>query len=135
MNYKIQLNPVKLKERGKYKIIEITDVALHTAKKRPTPSVGKKISCSFKEMNPGRIYLPITDMKMSGGGLFDLRFLTWDEDFMQMIREQEDKGYKVLIKPPEGGIPIVLGDDSIQFINSKNGQRLLRGLAKENYKD
>lgn len=135
MSYQIQIKPFEPMAGGKYKTIEITDIALHTSKKRPTPSVGKKISQSFKDMNPGRIYSPIKDMKLSGDGFFDLRLLSWDEDFMQMIREQEKQGYKVLIKLPPGGIPIVPGDDTIQFMNSKNGKRLIRGLAKEKKPD
>lgn len=59
-----------------------------------------------------------------------LDLLKNDLDFMKMIKEEESKGYKILIELPPHGIPILAGKDTQEFINSKNGKRVLRGLAK-----
>ena len=131
MKEKLELKPFVEKEGVKYKIIQITDIALHTTKKRPTPSHGKKLMESFATKEPGRIYSPIEQCAVSADGSFDLNLLALDEDFVRMVREEEAKGYKVLIGTPKRGIPIVPGDDTIEFMQSKNGKRVLRGLAKE----
>ena len=135
MQYQIQVKPVQPKNGQKYKVIQITDIALHTATRRATPSIPKKIQKSFKRNKPGRIYGPIDNATVSQEGSFTLELLKMDPDFVRMVQEEEAKGYKVLVQLPKGGIPIVLGDDAVEFMNSKNGKRLTRGLAQEKDKD
>jgi hypothetical protein len=54
-----------------------------------------------------------------------------DPDFVKMVMEYERQGYKVALDLPDK-IPLVLGQDSVQFLASVNGQRIMRGLAKDN---
>lgn len=131
MDYELQLKPAVLKNGTKYKIIQITDIALHTAKKTPTPSVGKKIQKAFAADKPGRIYAPIQTSSTTSNRTFTFELLKQDPDFVKLVQEEEAKGYKVLISLPKAGIPIVPGQDTIEFMNSKNGKRLMRGLAKK----
>lgn len=131
MNYKLELKPAVLKDGQKYRIIQITDIALHTAKKTPTSSVGQKIQKAFVANKPDRIYAPIQESAVENDGTFTLELLRQDPDFVKLIQEEEAKGYKVLLSIPKGGIPVVVGKDTIEFMNSKNGKRVLRGLAKE----
>ncbi|MDD4931306.1 MAG: hypothetical protein PHG66_04165 [Candidatus Colwellbacteria bacterium] len=126
-----ELKPAVIKDGVKYKVIQITDVALHTARKTPTPLVGKKIQDALEKNKPDRIYSPIEKLAVSDDRTFTLNLLKTDPDLMRMVREEEAKGYKVLIALPKEGIPVVFGKDTVEFINSKNGKRILRGLAKE----
>ncbi|MEO5646455.1 MAG: hypothetical protein ABIO57_01640 [Candidatus Paceibacterota bacterium] len=135
MEYKLQIKPFEHTDGGKYKIIQITDIALHTAKKNPTPSVGKKIQKAFDANKPDRIYSRIEKTAESDDKKITLELLKMDPDFVRMVEEEESKGYKVLIALPNKGIPVFPGKDTVEFMNSKNGKRLIRGLAKENDKE
>lgn len=136
MNYELQLNRFVPKKGQKYKKIEITDITLHTSHKEPS-SIGKKIRQAFKSMKPGRIYGSISyaeptipsSSPESKSSIIDL--MKKDPEFVKMIREEEEKGYKVLIELPDQ-IPVLAGKDTIEFMASTNGQRILRGLAKNN---
>lgn len=131
MNYQLQLKPAVLKNGTKYRVIQITDIALHTAKKTPTPSVGKKMQKAFEAEKPDRIYAPIEKSALSDDRTLTIELLKQDPDFVKLVREEEAKGYKVLVALPKSGVPIVPGPDTIEFMQSKNGKRLLRGLAKK----
>jgi hypothetical protein len=131
MPYEMRLQPAVLKKGTKYRIIQLTDLALHTTKKTPTPSVGKKFEKAFKAEEPDRIYAPIPKSAMTDTGAFTLEMIKQDPELVRVIQAEEAKGYKVLIALPKGGLPVVLGKDTVEFMNSKNGKRVLRGLAKE----
>lgn len=124
MDYRLELKPAVLKNGTKYRVIQITDIALHTAKKAPTASVGKKMLKAFETMEPDRVYIPIAK------GEFTLEFLRHDPDLLALVKEEEAKGYKVLLSIPKD-LPLALGKDTIEFLKSKNGKRVLRGLAKK----
>jgi hypothetical protein len=126
-----ELKPATIEKGVKYKIIQITDIALHTARKTPTPLVGKNIQKAFESNKPDRIYSHMEESAISDDRTFTLNLLKNDPDLMRMIQEEEAKGYKVLIGLPKEGIPVVLGNDTVEFINSKNGKRILRGIAKK----
>ncbi len=130
MDYKLELKPAVMKNGQKYKIIRITDIALHTAKRAPTPSVGKKVQKAFETDSPDRIYSNIEKSAFSENRTFTLNLLKTDPDFVRMVQKEEANGYKVLIALPNDGIPVVPGKDTIEFMNSKNGKRIIRGLAK-----
>jgi hypothetical protein len=134
-DYQLQLKPAVLKNGAKYRIIEITDIALHTAKKTPTPSVGRKVQKAFVAKKPGRIYRPIEESVVTDGRGYILELLKQDPDFVKLVQEEEAKGYKVLVSIPKGGVPTKFGTDTEEFLQSKNGKRLLRGLAKDNRKE
>ena len=133
MPYELQLNPFVRKDGWKYKVIRITDFALHTTQNPPT-SIGKKIRKSFKHNQPGRIYGSI---KYSDSAPFPentlsiLDLIKKDPEFLKFIEEQEKNGYKVLLELPKE-IPVVAGKDTIEFMASINGKRILKGLAKNN---
>ena len=135
MDYKLELKPAVMKNGQKYKIIQITDLQLHTAPKTPTPSVGKKMQKAFEADKPDRIYSKIDKTAVSEDHTFTLELLKMDPDFVRMVQEEEAKGYKVLIAFPNQGIPVVPGKDTVEFMNSKNGKRIIRGLAKKNRKE
>ncbi|MDD2637320.1 MAG: hypothetical protein PHW82_17670 [Bacteroidales bacterium] len=139
MEYQLQIKPFEKKDGVKYKLITITDIALHTSKMNPTISLGKKIKESFKFKKPGRIYGLIPKVQSSSPSseenMFMLDMLKKDVSFMKMIQEEEKKGYKILVGFPKEGIPVFAGKDTKEFINSKNGKRIIRGLAKNNNKD
>lgn len=135
MNYKLKLQPAVVKKGVMYKIIQITDITLHTSEKTPTVLAGKKIQKAFKNNTPGRIYAPIENSSISNNKAINLDLLKNDPDFVRMLQEEESKGYKVLIALPNEGIPLLAGSDTVEFINSKNGRRVIRGLAKETNKE
>ena len=132
----LKLIPTQRKEGMKYKSILITDIALHI-QKRPTTSLGSKIRKSFETDKPGRIYTPmirsseLSEEKGAEEGFkFILDMFSKDPDFIEYVEEERKKGFEVTLQIPKSGIPIFMGDDTNEFINSKHGQRLLRRLAK-----
>ena len=135
MDYKIDLIPFQEKDGVKYKIIQITDIALHTSPKKPTPSVGKKVQKAFENNKPDRIYSNLEKPEVTGNGSITLDLLKMDPDFVKMVQNEEAQGYKVLISLPKSGVPIFAGKDTVEFMDSKNGKRLTRGIAKGKDKD
>lgn len=127
----LKIRPYKAIDGVKYKVIQLTDLKLHTMSKRPTPSFGKKVCEAFQHNTPGRVYSTLPKpMVPTSDNSFILEILKLDPDFMKMVQEEETKGYKVLISVPEEGVPVLLGEDTIEFLDSKNGKRLLRKLDK-----
>lgn len=114
----------------KYKIIQLTDFQLHSTQKQPPLLVGKKFQTAFETNTPGRFYntlpKPAAEQKP---GTFSFK-IDLGPDFLRMVQEEEAKGYKVIIKLPDGGAPVFLGKDTIQFMASKNGKRIHRGREK-----
>lgn len=137
MEYKLELKPFVQKDGVKYKILQITDIALHTAKMPPTTNVGRKIQQSLAKNKPGRIYSPIQQPPDVGNDRmsFILDLIKQDPKLVKMVQEEEENGYKILISIPKEGVPVVAGKDTQEFIKSKNGQRVLRGLAKNKSKE
>lgn len=133
MDYKLELKPATPKNGQKYKVIQITDIALHTGKKTPTPSVGKKMRQAFTAGKPDRVYSPLKKPDTADSRTFIIELFKQDPDFMAFVREEEAKGYKVLLSLPKDGIPVVPGKDTVEFIHSKKGKRVLRRLAKEKH--
>lgn len=131
MNQQIELKPFVAEDGQKYKIIQLTDIALHTTKKQATPSHGKKIAKSFDQMEPGRIYSPIGENAIAPDGSFNLEAIKFDPEFRRMVQEAEAEGCKVLLGLPKGGMPVVPGSDTVEFMNGKQGKRIARRLAKE----
>lgn len=126
-------NPTQATAPVKYKVIQLTDLKLHTAPKRPTPSFGRKVREAFQRNTPGRVYNTLPQpMVPKNDNSFILEILKLDPDFVKMVQEEEAKGYKVLISVPKEGVPVLLGEDAIEFLDSKNGKRLLRKLDKRN---
>ncbi|MES2225762.1 MAG: hypothetical protein V4480_03060 [Patescibacteria group bacterium] len=131
MEYRLDLNPAVLKKGRKYVTIHITDGAFHTAAKTATPSVGNKIRKAVDAGQPGRIYGPIDLLALMDSRAYAINRLKEDPDFVNYVRDQESKGYKVLLSFDRAGVPVGPGKDTVEFLNSKNGKRVLRGLAKK----
>ena len=118
--------------QGKNKVIYISDLQLHS-RERITPSVGKKIQQAFQSGNPDRLYFPLPKPPVSEQGVQTFQFsIDLDPETLKMIKDEEAKGNTVSFELPPGGAPVFLGKDTVQFIESKNGQRLLRKLDKKN---
>ena len=128
--YELQLKSCKPVDGQKYKILELTDLSIHTKAHRPTLSIGKKVKRAFNKNEPGRVYAPVTANPVTDMQTF-VQALHKDPDFIAMIQKEEADGYKVLLQFPKQGIPVKLGPDTQQFMESKNGKRALRGLAKK----
>jgi len=138
MKYKLQVQPFRKKKKGfKYRILEVTDVSIHTSKKKPSDPI-KKIREAFNANQPGRVYVPIGVMQektIKQQKVSVLDFLMKDPKIAEMIYVEEQKGYKILIEIPSDGVPIKLGKEAEEFIDGKNGKRVVRGLAKSNNKN
>ena len=128
MDYQLQVKPFKRKDGYKYKIIEITDIALHTTNMEATSS-GKKIKQAFQKNAPGKLYSPIYNQDKHENATLTL--LKSDPEFMQFIQDEEAKGYKILLSVPKKGIPIVPGKDTVEFMKSRKGKRILRKLERK----
>lgn len=136
MEQQIQFKPIELEKGVKYKILCITDFTLHTASKQPTQSIGKKIKYAFDNNKPGRLYgFEIGRTSDNSDSIkSNVDFLKKDPELMKAIFEYEKQGYKVVIEIPEE-VPIIIGKDTKEFIESKKGKRIIRGLAKNNESD
>lgn len=130
MEYRLELKPFEGKKGDKCKVIQITDIALHTSKKKPTFSVGKKFKQAFSKNEPGRVYAPVEHKEQNERRMAVLDMVQNDPEFIRMVQEEQKNGYRVLLALPSDGIPVVAGKDTIEFMNSKNGKRIIRGLAK-----
>ena len=135
MDYKLEVKPFTPKEGVSYRIIEITDTAVHTAAKTPTPSLGKKIEKAFEANEPSRLYFSVDPLLLLNGRDYILNQLQRDSSFKKMVQGEEARGWKVVISIPNGGIPVGLGKDAVEFLNSKNGKRILRAVAKKECQD
>lgn len=127
----IQVKLYEPKNGEKIKIIQITDVMLHTNDMRPTKSPGKKIEESFTFNTPGRIYEPLPSSPVSDARLLAIETLASDPSFKEMVKRYQEQGYKVLMGFTKGGIPTLLGKDAVEFANSIKGQRIQRRLEKD----
>lgn len=133
MEYELQFNPFVRKAGLKYKIIQITDITLHTEPKNPTTSIGKKIMEALRWNKPGRIYGSVDNSTTPSPAqqVLTIDLIKKDPKLLEVIREQEKNGYRVLLSIPKQ-LPILAGSDTKEFIKSTKGQRLLRWLARKN---
>lgn len=136
MEQQIQFKPIKLEKGVKYKILRITDFTLHTTRKQPTKSIGKKIKRAFDDNEPGRLYGFEMNRTSDNSDSIEsnIDFLKEDSELMKTIFKYEKQGYKVVIEIPKE-VPIIIGKDTKEFIESKRGKRIIRGLAKNNESD
>lgn len=137
MEYKLEFKPTERKPGMKYKTILLTDLTLHTAPKRASTFLGK-IKKAFDMIgHPGRIYQPMPkpELKEESPGTFKMGILSYlqnDPELIKYVTEEQKKGVEIVFQIPKAGLPVFAGKDTVEFINSKNGQRTIRGLAKNN---
>jgi hypothetical protein len=136
MEQKLQLNQVikPFKKGEKIMILELTDFQLHMNGK-PPKSVGKLIERSIDNKKPGRIFGPLNRLSKKSEQdkntmKFQLPIDIDDSSLKEAVRKYQKQGYRVMIQKPKDSIPVKLGKDVEEFMNSKNGKRIIRGLAK-----
>jgi hypothetical protein len=130
MEQKIEVKPFIPTQGDKCMIMQITDITLHTDSKRPTIAIGQKIVDVFRENQPGRIYTPMGQSAERDKQAIVLAKLQNDPVFLKAVKGYQEQGYKVLFGFPKNGIPILAGKDTVEFIKSTKGQRILRRIDK-----
>jgi hypothetical protein len=122
-------SPTRQPKKGDV-VIQVTDMSVHTKDFAPTPSVGKKIVRAMNKKDAARVYMQSTgDLEKDKDTINDK--IENDPELIKLVRETEASGGKVFFTFPKGGAPTKLGNDAEQFMKSKNGKRVLRGLAKD----
>lgn len=142
MQQALQLKPYTKNDNDKVKIIQLTDLTFHTSNKRHTTSPSKKVEKSFAKNTPGRLYGSLETQKNtnSESSKMEIRsniieYIMQDPNMLEYIKKEEAKGYKIVIEVPKEGLPIQLGKDAQEFIESKKGKRILRRLDKNKNRD
>ncbi len=104
---------------------------------RPTPSVGAVVQRSIEHNKEGRIFSPLQVPKSEDGNSnsihVELPFGVNDPKLQEAVRHYQQLGYRVMLGVPKH-MPIKLGRDAEEFMKSKNGKRLTRGLEKKQTK-
>jgi hypothetical protein len=134
MEYQLQINEPKTGPNKGDIILEITDVMLHSTLKE-TKSVGKIIDRSIEQNQPGRIYSKIETNNLSNENTDNnkIQFLNMvkeDPNMIAMLQKYNQQGKRVFFHFPKEGVPIFAGKDTKEFMKSKNGKRIIRGIAK-----
>ncbi len=135
MEQSLQLNRVtQLPKKGeKVIVLELTDIQLHS-NARPTQSVGGAIRRSIENNKPGRIFSSLEKKQESvtdqNSIEFSMPFVMNDPVLKQTIHDYQKQGYRVMIQISKSGLPIHLGKDAVDFMNSTRGKRILRKIEK-----
>lgn len=135
MEQMLQLHRVTkpIKQGEKVLFLQLTDVQLHT-NARPTTSVGGVVQRSIEHDKPGRVFSPLQlpQPTENGDNTFSvsLPFVENDPKLKEVVGHYIGLGYRVMLVVPHN-LPVKLGNDAVQFLNSKNGKRLLRGMEKK----
>lgn len=129
--FKLEVKPFVQKKGQKYKIIAVTDIQYHSSVKRPTKSIGKVANKNQESLTPYRAYTEAKDWNVprEEQKKMIIEMLQNDPSYIEFIKKQEQLGYKVLLEIPDP-IPLKLGNDMEEFLNSKKGKRIVRWLAK-----
>ena len=136
MEQSLQLNRVtQLPKKGeKVIVLELTDIQLHS-NARLTQSVGGAIRRSIENNKPGRIFSSLDKRQESSVDQnsleFSMPFVMNDPVLKQTIHDYQKQGYRVMIQMPKSGLPIHLGKDAVDFMNSTRGKRILRKMKKD----
>lgn len=129
----LQLNKVTkpIKKGEKIIVLELTDIQLHT-NARPTQSVGGAIQRSIEQNKPGRIFSSLEKPQESSTSIkVKFPFGMNDPVLKQTIRDYQTQGYRVMLKVPKSGLPVYLGKDGVDFMNSTRAKRILRKIKKD----
>lgn len=133
MEYKLQIDTPKTGPNQGDIILNITDIQLHS-NPRITKSVSKIIDRSIENDQPGRIYsqLEVNNQSDTDNNEHKIQLINkikQDPDMLAMIKKYNQQGKRVFIRFPKEGVPVFPGKDTLEFINSKNGKRIIRGIA------
>jgi hypothetical protein len=134
MKYKsiLEIKPFVKKEGQKYRIIQVSDIQYHSTVKRPTQNIGKIASKNQNTLTPYRAYTEAADWNIprEQQKAMIIEMLKNDPSYVEFIKNQEKLGYKVLLEIPDP-IPLRFGNDTLEFLKSKKGKRIIRWFAKE----
>lgn len=126
--FDLNLNPISKPKSGKYTILQITDIKLHSNHKRPTENQGKKIVKAIEKLQPIRTFHKLESVEQKDDRTLTtktdiLGFLYNDPYFTDYIKNEQAKGMTVILGLPEDGIPMFLADDAKEFVNGIKGGR------------
>jgi hypothetical protein len=115
-------------------LIKFTDVQFHTNKKE-TVSIQPKIEKSYKKQKESRIVFNrdkiIFGKDNNGNEIIFMPSINVDDPgFMSFVKERQKEGKRVFIQKPKD-IKAKLGNDTVEFMNSKKGKRILRKMKKD----
>lgn len=132
MEQQLQLKPFEKMPGFKYKVLQITDITFHASHRQPSKAIAKNVNKSFTQNQPGRFYGFKTEDLSDRESLIRIldQYIKTDPAFLKMVQEEQKNGVKLLLEIPTDNIPIKFGNDVKEFISSKNGQRVIRGLNK-----
>lgn len=133
MEYKLQIDVPKTGPNKGDIILNITDIQIHS-NPRFTKSIGKVIDRSIKNDQPRRIYSPLVVSNQDNIGNNErkiqlINMVEKDPDMLAMIEKYKQQGKRVFFRFPKEGVPVFPGKDTIEFMRSKHGKRILRGIA------
>lgn len=99
MQYNLQIKPFQKQDGYKYKVLQITDIALHSSEKRSTKSISKKIEYAFKSKKPDRIYNSDTKIQtdISRKKITLINSIKQDPEFIEYVQREEKNGCKICI--------------------------------------
>lgn len=129
--FDLDLNPISEPKSGKYTILQITDIKLHSNHKRPTENQGKKIVKAIEKSKPTRTFHKLESVEQKDEHTLTaktdmLSFLYNDPYFTEYIKKEQAKGVTVMLGLPEDGIPMFLAEDAKEFIKGFKGERKSR---------
>lgn len=130
MDQKLVLHPAIHTPQNGDIIFELTDFQLHT-NSRTTQSVGKTIERSVESNQPGRIFSPMSNLRVLENNTVQFSMPIFNPDELKpLIQQYQQQGKRVFLLKPKS-LPVFPGKDTVEFINSKKGKRILRMLAKK----
>lgn len=117
-------------------ILQVTDIQAHTSLFR-TSDFAKTVEKSTKKQEGGRLYSTFSRETNQIISVFEdgvmkstLPYLDQTQ-LTSLVKKYELEGKRVYLSIPEG-LTLSPGKDAVEFMNSKNGKRLVRGMNKNN---
>jgi hypothetical protein len=117
-------------------ILQVTDIQVHTGLFR-TSDFTKTVEKSTNKQEGGRLYSTFSREANQMISVFEdgvikstLPYLDQTQ-LTSLVKKYELEGKRVYLSIPKG-LTLSPGKDAIEFMNSKNGKRLARGMNKNN---
>ncbi len=130
MEQKLILHPAIHEPQNGDIIFELTDFQLHT-NARTTQSVSNTIERSVESNQPGRIFSSMSNLRILENNTVQFSMPIFNPDELtSLIQKYQQQGKRVFLLKPKS-LPVFPGKDTVEFINSKKGKRILRMLAKK----
>lgn len=141
IDVEVEFRGEESKKPGKF-VIHASNMMLHTNKMR----VSNKIAGKFFKQRESRKYFseklilkPVKEEEMSdekkfegwkSNCMFFLKQFEEDPEFSKLLEYCHYKQLSIEVIVPYDGIPIYPGPDTLEFMKSRKGRRLLHKLAK-----